>query len=313
MSGPESEGVTSREAFDLVGNETRAEILRVLSEERGGELPPSLTFSDLRERVAPDTRSSQFSYHLDRLVGTFVEDRSEGSAQPRDEFVTESVGYALRPSGTFLTRLVTAMGVPDDAPAEVEPFGTDVSCHFCGTDVEASYRNWTFELTCPGCGHLYIYTLTPPGLVADDPDKAELLDRAAAYLRRKYTTFARGSCPLCANGVDPEFVSPADINWPGADRLSTLVRRHCGHCGNLNYALLGTELLRDSRLVAFCRTHGRDVTETPIWELPFAITDEHTDVVSEEPWAATVTVPAGDARLRLRVDSDVTVREYAEV
>jgi DNA-binding transcriptional ArsR family regulator len=303
--------LTARATFELVGDETRAEILRVLSDARAGGLPPALSFSELRRRIRTETRSSQFNYHLDQLTGTFLEDRSEGSAQLVDAFVDADEGYALRPAGTLLTRVVTAMGAPESGPdaTRVAPFDADASCHYCGTTLRAGYRNRTFHLQCPACDHLYAYTLVPPGLVGGDPDERAVLDRAATYLRRKYLAFARGTCPLCANGVPPDVVSPETIDWPRADRLEALVRRVCGHCGHTNYAHVGTELLRDGGLVAFCRSHGRRVRERPLWDLSFAVTDRHTTVVSTDPWEAVLAVPAGDAELRLRVDEELTVLE----
>lgn len=296
-----------REAFDLVGNETRAEVLRVLSEAREGDLPPALSFSELRDRVRTDPRSSRFNYHLQRLVGTFVEQREEGSAQLAAEFVDDETGYALRPEGTFLTRVLTAMSVPEDGGRTAGPFDADLDCHFCGAGVRARYENRTFQLRCPDCDHLFAYTLTPPGLASDDPCPDVLLDRAATYLRGKYTTFARGACPLCAGPVPPEVIDPAEINWPGADRLTALVRRTCRHCGNLNYALVGTELLVDPEVVAFCRERSLDVARGRLWEFPFAITDRHTTVVAEDPWRAELSVPGGDEALAVRVDADLNV------
>jgi hypothetical protein len=308
--GPTDGPSPAAEALELVGNEIRAEILRVLSDARRGELPPALAFSELRDRIDVQPGSSQFNYHLRRLLGTYVERREAGSAQLADEFVESEEGYALRPGGTLLTRVVTAMGPPDDVDdARTGSFDAELDCHFCGAAVRARYENRVFQLRCPGCDHLYVYTLTPPGVLADAPEPTALLDRAATYLRRKYTTFARGGCPLCANAVAPTIIEPDVVNWPGAERLEAVVRRTCDHCGNTNYALLGTELLHDPALVAFRRRHGRDAVGTRLWELPFAVTDRHTEVVSTDPWEATLTVPAGDASLTLRVDDDLTVRE----
>jgi hypothetical protein len=299
-------GPTPRETFELVGNETRAETLRVLAAARGGGLPPALSFSELRDRIDVDVGSSQFNYHLSRLVGTLVEDRSEGSGQLVDAFVTDESGYALSPTGTFLTRLLTATGTPEGVSLDRGPLDTDTDCHYCGRTLRARYANRTFRVWCPGCDHQYVYTLTPPGLVAGDPDADALLDRADRYLRHKYTTFADGSCPLCANAAPPEVVAPETVNWPRADRLAALVRRRCDHCGNLNYALVGTELLTDPGVVAACHEAGVDVRNTRLWALPFAVTDRHTTVESA-PWRATLALPADDATLAVTVDDDLTV------
>jgi hypothetical protein len=296
----------TREAFELVGNATRADILRVLSEARNGGLPPALSFSTLRDRIATDPRSSQFNYHLSELLGTFVERREDGSAQLADEFVTDDDGYALRPSGTFLTRVLHAMS-DDGRDVTVEPFDSGFDCHHCGGRVDAEYANRTFQLRCRDCEYLYAYTLTPPGIVADDPDEDTLLSRADHFLRRKFTTFARGTCPLCAGGAPPERVDPAELNWPRADALESLVYRECQHCGNLNYGLVGAELLADPGVLGFLREHGRRPGEEAFWTFAFAVTDEHTTVTSEDPWRAQVAIePEGETLL-------VTVDEHNEV
>lgn len=62
---------TVAEAFDTLADETRLGILRALV--RADE---PLRFSDLRERVGVRD-SGRFDYHLDRLLGGFVERRDE--------------------------------------------------------------------------------------------------------------------------------------------------------------------------------------------------------------------------------------------
>ena len=57
------------EAFETLADETRLGVLRALV--RADE---PLRFSDLRERVGARD-SGRFNYHLDRLVGRFVERR----------------------------------------------------------------------------------------------------------------------------------------------------------------------------------------------------------------------------------------------
>lgn len=60
------------EAFGTLADETRLAVLRALVRAEG-----PLRFSELRARV--DVRDSgRFAYHLDRLLGRFVEERPEG-------------------------------------------------------------------------------------------------------------------------------------------------------------------------------------------------------------------------------------------
>lgn len=74
-----SEDTPPEEAYALLANETRIEIVRAL-----GEANTALTFSTLKERVGVRD-SGGFNYHLQRLRGTFVK--------------REACGYALTDSG----------------------------------------------------------------------------------------------------------------------------------------------------------------------------------------------------------------------
>jgi DNA-binding transcriptional ArsR family regulator len=84
------------EAFALLANETRMEVLRVLgaAAERGdgtARAPAAVQFSDLFAAVGIDD-TGNFSYHLEKLEGHFVE-------------VTEG-GYVLTEEGATLLELV---------------------------------------------------------------------------------------------------------------------------------------------------------------------------------------------------------------
>lgn len=292
-------------ALELLGDPTRAAIVRELAAAREGDLPPALSFSALRARVAPEGRSSRFNYHLQRLVGTVVERRESGSAQPVERFAADEVGYALTPAGTHLARTLTALTSPPD-PA-YGPVETRLDCHHCGSRVRADYTDRTVRIRCPDCGHLYRYTLTPPGVVADDPPAETFLDRVGAYLRRKYHTFARGACPLCAGGLAVDRVDPATLDWPQRAPLEVLVRRRCTHCRNLNYATLGTEAAVDAGVVAWAAAHGLDLTRTRLWRVPWVATDRTLEVVDRVPWRAELSLTAGDAETWVRLDGRGTV------
>ncbi|WP_327050656.1 winged helix-turn-helix domain-containing protein [Halomicrococcus gelatinilyticus] len=302
--------LTTEETFALVGDEVRAEILRALSAERGGEGElPSLSFSELRERVDADVRSSQFNYHLQRLVDHFVENRAEGTAQLIEDVVpSDDDGYALRPEGTTLTRTIRAR--TGTGEGSLDPVAVGLDCYHCGTAVEATYDNATFVLQCPDCEYLYEYDLVPPGILDGE---AETLSRAAEYVRHVRLAFARGVCPLCGNAVDTSFDPPGETGYPRPDLRAVCVNRSCDHCGHRNYLKVGEALLRDPDLVSFCRERGLDVTSTPIWELAFAATDRDVDVRSTDPWEVALEVELDGETLELVVDGNLAVveRNYA--
>lgn len=306
-------------ALSLLSNDVRAAILWHLSERRGGRGPPPvLSFSELRQQAAPDTDSSRFNYHLQQLVGPYVEriENGEGweeSSRPVPQMAGEpEPGYQLTPEGTTLIRTIRAWSAEGDTDRSL---AIDADCHHCGAGLTARYEAAILVIECPHCDYLYDYNLTPPGVLtgADDEfantDDADILDRAAEYNRAIRLAFARGVCPYCGNEVDAEFQDPADTGYPRNDLREALIRRGCSHCGNKDNLTVGELLLREPRVISVCLDHGVDVTTTPIWELPFAATDRHTTVRSTDPWTVAVELPFGDERQLFSVDESLTVSE----
>ncbi|WP_276260198.1 winged helix-turn-helix domain-containing protein [Haloglomus litoreum] len=280
------------DAFALVGNETRAAILRVL-----GEDPWSgLSFSELRSRAAPDMDSGQFNYHLQQLVGQFVRQTEDG--------------YEMRPSGATLYRTIQAGTF--NRRATVEPFPAGFDCYFCGATAEASYDDGMFDLSCSGCGHVYTRTMAPPSAVEGvDPD--DLLARIDQYNRHTMLAFARGVCPICVNGVDRRFRRGEAVWTEGSERFDCFVNHVCGHCGNEHYMAVGLALLYRPELVCFFHGRGLDVTSVPHWELPFLMTDQDVTVLSEDPWEVALETTYDGDRLELLVDEDLTLVEHRVV
>lgn len=318
--------LTPEAALKLVGHDLRAEILWTLSEAREvGGGPSALTFAELRARVVErrreakqrarrdgedyagdvDVDSSKFNYHLQELVGHFVERRDDGAeSQLVEEMVGEhGPGYALRPEGTILTRTIRSLTFAGEAT--LDPFAVGLDCYYCGSDVEAAYGNGIFKVQCPGCEYLYDYNLTPPGVIADD--EAAVLSRVARYNRHVRYAFADGVCPYCAHDVPAKMRTATETGYPRSDRRKVIVTRQCDHCGNMDNLTVGELLLRDPELVSFCHQRGLDVANTPIWDLEFAATDRYVTVHSESPWELTLTISLAGDTLELSVDESLEV------
>jgi DNA-binding HxlR family transcriptional regulator/rubredoxin len=281
----------TEEAFALISNEIRAAILGVL-----GETPhEALSFSELRERVGGDVDSGQFNYHLQQLVGQFVEHTDDG--------------YEMSPRGRALYRAVRSGALTESAT--VEPFDAGIDCHFCGTAVEASYEEGSFDVRCPGCGHVYSHTAVPPGNV-EDVDPETLLTRVDQYNRHEMLAYARGVCPVCVNGLDASFVRGEDVWSEGAERFDVFVSHECDHCGKSHYMTVGVALLYHPALVSFFHRRGVDVTSVPVWELPFAMTDRDVTVRSTDPWEVALRVTRDGDALELVVDQSLNVTVVVE-
>ncbi|WP_436927872.1 winged helix-turn-helix domain-containing protein [Halosimplex amylolyticum] len=279
-------GADPEDAFALIGNETRAAILRAL-----GETPhEGVSFSDLRSRVDAEMDSGQFNYHLSQLVGQFVD---------RDDD-----GYTLRSEGLALYRQIRAGTF--NRRATVEPFEIGLDCYFCGSLVEGEYEDGTFELTCSGCGHVYAHTQLPPSAV-EGAETDELLDRVDQYNRHRMLAYARGVCPICASALDTALVPAEDVWSDGSDRLDVFVDLDCGHCGADHFLSVGLAVLYEPAVVSFFRDHGTDVTSLPHWELEWAMTDEFLGVRSTDPWEVALEVERDGETLELVVDEDLAV------
>lgn len=273
-------------AFALIGNETRAAIVRAL-----GERPyEGVSFSDLRAEVDPEMDSGQFNYHLSQLTGQFV-DRGED-------------GYTLRAAGLALYRLIRAGTV--NRRATVDPFEIGLDCYFCGAPVEGEYADGTFDLTCPGCDHVYAHTQLPPSAV-ETGDSDDLLERVDQYNRHEMLAYARGVCPTCVSPLETEFVPGEDVWSEGSERFDVFVAADCGNCGASRYMSVGLTVLYRPAVVSFFDDHGVDVTSRPHWEFEWAMTDRALTVRSTDPWAVVLTIAHDGETLELAVDEDLSV------
>jgi hypothetical protein len=214
-------------------------------------------------------------------------------------------GYALRTEGTFLTRLVRAGTF--SGPGERGPIPLGVDCYHCGSALALEYANWIAEVQCDDCRHVYDHNLTPPGVLADDPET--LLARVAEFNRAHRLAFARGACPLCGHDATASFVDPGTLAYPRPDHREVLVHRGCEHCGHLDYLTVGELLLRDPALLAHCWRHDEDVTTTRIWDLRFAMTDHAVTVLDRDPWRVAFALTRDDDRLRIGLDDALDVFE----
>jgi hypothetical protein len=280
-------------AFALVGNETRAEIIRALGEARGQEgARPILSFSELHDAVDVDVVSSQFNYHLQQLLDYYVDQTEDG--------------YRLRPEGSLVYRTIKA-GTLSDRDS-FGPLDVGFDCYYCGDPAEGVYDDGMFTVQCPGCETLYDLILVPPATL--DPDDVDgLLHRIDQFNRHRRLAFNRDVCPMCANDVDTQFMTSEASPFDPVQPREVVVHQSCSHCGSQMYVGVGAAVIYDPGLVSFCFERGLDVTETPLWELEFAMTDRSVTVHSRDPWEVAVDVTVDGDTLELVVDEQLTVLE----
>ncbi|MFC6796021.1 winged helix-turn-helix domain-containing protein [Halobaculum halobium] len=156
------------EAFALLGNETRIDILQSLHEatiERDDDRP--VAFSELYDRTGLDD-SAHFNYHLKQLLDHFVRkvecgDPDDGQAGSDDSTGSDDCveGYEFRTPGWKVVRSVFAGTFT--GRSEVGPFDAPGACYECGGDLVATYANELLTIACSECGRTPVNYSFPPG------------------------------------------------------------------------------------------------------------------------------------------------------
>lgn len=244
----------SMDAFELLAEETRADVLRALAaHQRDHPRDPVLSFSELRERAGV-ADSGNFNYHLGKLEGRFVQKTADG--------------YALTPRGVRLAALAVA-GFEDPDFDGPEPVGA--GCPACEEPLAVAYEEGMVAVAC-GNDHVFPRSfMRPPGADRDPQDLARV---ASVLGRQTAERVAAGVCPVCDGRVE---VSPGDL---GTEVVPLTYTGTCVDCGTPVSVPPEFVASTVSAVVAFWYDRGVDVDDTPVWELPL--------------WDAATTTRDGD-------------------
>jgi len=296
-------GLSPPEAFSVLGNETRLDALRALWAAEG-----PVPFAELQRTVAPDDRGN-FSYHLEKLTGHFVERTDEG--------------YVLARAGEQVVRAVLA-GTITDAP-ELDPATIDERCAYCGAAVEMAYDGEVISVRCTDCdgvvegafpeGTYMYYGFPPAGLAGRSREEA--VDAAHVLYDSKIAPMMKGVCPECAGQVDLSFDVCADHDPDEAGLCPTCGTRfeawsvyECRHCKYSRRSAVWFAALNHPAVVAFYHDHGLEET------IPFRkltddnaalVRDVEVDVLATDAHRFRVTIPVADERLAVVLDDALDV------
>mgnify|MGYP006275882529 FL=1 len=313
---PDDDGTSGRrrlppdEAFAVLGQETRLDILRIL-----GDADDELEFAALFDRVDYDT-SANFSYHLEQLVGHFVE-RTEN-------------GYGLRQAGRRVLEAILS-GAVTDAPI-VEPTEIAWPCQHCGAStVEVEYVEEQVGIYCTNCPGQYGgakaaeddalpadrarigYVHLPPAGTRNRTAK-EVLAAANTWTVMQAQSLHRGVCPRCSAAVvhDLDACGSHDASEGICDacdrRFAVGSRSTCTNCGfELGGSAIG-RLHTKPDLLGFLFEHDVD---------PFAsdsagtleVADFDETVLATDPPKVRFTFVIEDDHLELLADDDLDVVE----
>lgn len=300
----EARVLSPEEAFAVLGNETRLQILRTL-----GEADEPLAFSELFDRVDYDT-TANFSYHLDKLEDHFVGETDDG--------------YVLRLAGRRVVEAVLSGAVTDDPVLERTEIGMD--CPLCGSRISVSYYQEHVGIYCSACGGTRSGTsptaewaadpatdilghvdLPPAGVHGRTP--AEILHAAEIWTVSKTHALARGVCPRCSASVERsvhvcEDHDPTDGRCDRCGQEFGVTRTvRCTNCIFEEESIFTKHLLADTDLMAFMIEHGID----PLSPNAFHVVALDETIVSTDPFEARFTFTADGDTLTLTVDDEFSV------
>ena len=304
-------GPHATEAFALLADETRLAILLALWEEYDPHADDNVPFSRLFERTDYEDRGN-FSYHLEKLEGQFVEQH------------TERGGYELTTSGLKLVRAVIAgTGMKD---ATLEAAEIDQACPLCGASTVVSYRDGLVFWACVECegvapeeiktdGALGLVQFEPAGLADWTPEELRAASMLAA--RQKGRSLFNGLCPTCSGPVDGHLECCPDHDHNGVCdhcgmQYGILARFQCRICEEYGVASPKRLALFHPAVIAFYDDKGVS-TRLQAEDFESAkrvhdLVDGHgLNLVSEDPPQVTITVFRDGDEVHLTFDETVNV------
>lgn len=305
--------LSADDAFGALGNATRMQILQSL-----GDADGPLTFSQLREAVGMRD-SGQFNYHLDKLLGRFVEQGEEG--------------YRLRQTGRRVNEAILS-GVVTKAPRS-ELTVIDEKCHYCGSPIAVLYAEERIHMYCTNCegtysgthstvtsevpdeyGRLGTMLLPPAGVEGRSP--AATYRAAWTWANFEILAAASGVCPRCSADVEhsADLCSEHDLT---GELCANCGRRHAlfvlCNCQNCNYEIGGGAFLSFGTLtplLSFLFEHGLNpISPAPkdIHRMNRVHEDYTEEVRDTDPPTVRLTIDVDGDEFGLTVDEDLTITE----
>lgn len=276
------EQISADEAFDLLGNQTRLDILRTLF-----EADEPLPFSEVLDRVGVRD-SGQFNYHLEKLQAVFVR-QSEG-------------GYELTAEGRDVVGSILAG--PYTKTVETDPIPIDAECWFCEGSLAGMFAEDHVRIACTECDRNIISLAIPPGALEDYP-REEWPRVAEQWTRRKFETMHNGFCILCDGPTTRSLERDID---DVIDAFDVGVRYTCDRCGEEMCANAEASVIQYPAVIAFHHRRGIDLTDTPVWDLDWAVRPT-AEVVDTDPLRVEIAIEYDGDVLVLTLDEGASVVE----
>ncbi|MFW6449055.1 MAG: DUF7351 domain-containing protein [Halobacteriota archaeon] len=308
MTGTQPAGdagvISPEEAFAILGNEARTDILLALWEAgKARGRPRSVPFTELFDRSGYET-SSNFSYHLNQLQARFVTKGDDG--------------YRLTMAGLYVVRSVILAGMMTNRNTSAE---LPAECPLCGSAVRMEHEGFVAKVRCTRClgrprssmgrGYLLSIILSPAGVV--DRSLEEAFEVGIARMIHLIDQLNRGLCYFCNGAVDATVDACVD-HGGGPETVCEACGRtvacevlfHCIRCGGgmVVPAHLVVTTLPQVRAIRF----AEDPTHDPAsWSTVCRSFDIQVHPLALDPVRLRAEVPTAGKRIVITLDEHLEV------
>jgi hypothetical protein len=305
------EGLTPDEAFAVLGNEIRLDIVRVLwnadaafEYDDVSDSAETISFSELRRRVDIDD-NGKFNYHLSRLVPHFVRQTADG--------------YRLSGAGKQIARTVIAVSGP-----ETVEFSGDFEqdCPVCAAPLTAVYEDQWLRISCTGCdgvfgdkapdGAIFFSNYPAAGLTDRSPDEAFATGFYRCMLDITY--MMRDVCRECAGAItasmtvcDAHRTRDGDPCSSCGTRFPVWAELRCDTCGFAKCLPVEAFVMGLTPAIGFLDDLGIDVLAPSFGEVVDLLQNRFETTITEDPTRVTVAIRGEAETLSISLDDDMSV------
>lgn len=311
------DGLSPDEAFAILGNEIRLEIIRVLWRADAthryddvSDIAETISFSELRRQVAIDD-NGRFNYHLSQLSPHFVRQTDEG--------------YRLSGAGKQIARTVIAISGADDID-----FSADIEhdCPLCDAPMTATYEEQWLRFSCTECdgvfgdkapdGSVFFSTYPAAGLTDRTPD--ETLETGFYRCMLDITYMMRDICRECAGSIstsvsvcdDHQVSERTPCSYCGT-RFPVWAEQRCDSCGFAKRLPVEPFVLTLTPVIGFLANEGIDVLAPVFTEIIELLQRRVETTAAQEPFRVSVTIEGGAKSLSVMLDDDLNVVDLNEI
>lgn len=307
------DGLTPDEAFSVLGNEIRLNIIRVLwnadaahEYDDVSDTAETVSYSELRRRVAVED-NGKFNYHLSQLVPHFIRQTPDG--------------YRLSGAGKQIARTVIAVSGPESVEYLAD-FEHD--CPVCGVPLTAEYEDQWLRISCTGCdglfgdkapdGAIFFTNYPAAGLTDRSPDEAFATGFYRCMLDIAY--LMRDVCRECAGSITSS-VSVCDAHEPhGGDTCGTCGTRFpvwaelgCETCGFAKRLPVEAFFLGLTPVIGFLNDQGIDILAPSFDVVVELLQNRFRTAVAERPFRVTAAIDGEGETLRVSLDDDMNLTD----